>query len=312
MKYDRKAKMALANGNVIIHQGDTTINTAEVQFDQGQKISYMNQPVHLVQQKAGDPPTTLDANKMTSFHKDKRVLAEGSVKMVRSKNPLAKPANNTQKEKVAAAIKKEDTVITADTLEYWTQKKDAKFSGHVIIINGQKKSWGDTAFMDHTNNTTTLDGHVKVVQINGNWLVKEGIVKADKPDEARDEALRERATLTSDKLVIDQNTNNAVATGQVVRVEQKGKVATSKKAVFDDKSHTITLTDTVRIQQTNGDWLTSTKAVFHTDSEVFEAFSGGGTQVQTEFSVPKNGGSPAPKKNSDRVNMEFDVNDTNK
>lgn len=317
MKYDRKAKMALAQGNVVIEQEDTTIRTAEVQFDQGQKVSYMNQPVHVVQLKPKEPKTTLDSNRMTNFHKEKRLIAEGAVKMVRSRDPYARPTTPTQKGKVEAAIKKEDTVITGDKLEYWTDKKDATFTGNVVIINGKKKSWSDTAVMDHTKNNVVLNGKVRVVQINGNWLVKEGIVKADKPDETRDEALRERATLTCDTLVIDQATSDAVATGQVVRVEQKGKVATSRKAVFSDRNNTITMTDNVRIQQTNGDWLTASKAVFHTNTEVFEAFSGGSTgqpnsQVHTEFDVQDQQKQAPPKKDNGRVQMDFNVNDTHK
>ena len=116
MKYDRKAKVALATGNVVIVQEDTTIRTAEVQFDQGQKVSYMNQPVKVVQAKPKEPRTTLDSNRMTTFHKEKRLIAEGAVKMVRAKDPYAKPTGKEQKDKVAAAIKKEDTVITADKL----------------------------------------------------------------------------------------------------------------------------------------------------------------------------------------------------
>ena len=185
----------------------------------------------------------------------------------------------------------------------------------MVIINGKKKSWSDRAYMEQAKNTVTLDGKVRVVQINGNWLVKEGIVKADKPDETRDEALRERATLTCDKLVIDQRTSDAVATGEVVRVEQKGKVATSRKAVFSDRNSTITMTDNVRIQQANGDWLTASKAVFHTNSEVFEAFSGTGTgtpnsQVHTEFDVPDQ--QPKGRKDGGRVQMDFDVNENQK
>ncbi|HEY9722130.1 MAG TPA: LptA/OstA family protein [Oscillatoriaceae cyanobacterium] len=311
MKYDRDAKTALANGNVVIYQDDITIDTAEVQFDQAQKVSYMNKPVHLVQKKVGDPPTTLDAKSMTDYHKEQHVVAQGDVHMVRSKDPYAKPTSNTQNAKIAASIKKDDTVITSDTLDYWTDNKNAKFTGHVIIENGQKKSWSDSAMMDHVADTTTLDGNVKMVQINGNWLVRDHIVKADNPDEARDEALHNPATLTADHVVIDQKTNNAVATGQIVRVEQKGKVATGKKAVFDDHDHTITMTEDVRIQQANGDWLTATKAVFHTNTEVFEAFSGGGSQVHTEFSVPGNA-APSPTPSGGRVQMDFDVNKTKK
>jgi lipopolysaccharide export system protein LptA len=292
LKYDRKARRALATGKVKIVQEDTVIRTEEVQFDQAAKVSYMNQPVHVTQRTKGEAPTTLNAKRMTTYHREKRLLAEGEVRFVRARNPLAKATTGAQRDKIAAAIKKEDTVITADELEYWTQRKDAHFRRNVAIVNGKKKAWSDSAFMDRTRDETRLEGQVKVVQINGNWLVKEGIVEADQPDDTRDEALRERATLWCDKLVIDNRTSDAVATGQVVRIEQKGKVATGRRAVLSDLKHTITLTENVRVQQANGDWLTATRAVFNTQSEVFEAFSGGQTQVQTEF-APASKGSPA-------------------
>jgi lipopolysaccharide export system protein LptA len=304
LKYDRKARRALASGKVQIVQDDTVIRTEEVQFDQAAKISYMNQPVRVTQRAKGEPPTTLNAKRMTTFHREKRLVAEGEVRFVRARNPLAKPASSAQRDKVTAAIKKEDTVITADELEYWTQRKDAHFKRNVAIVNGKKKAWSDSAFMDRTRDETRLEGHVKVVQINGNWLVKEGIVEADKPDETRDEALRERATLWCDKLVIDNRTSDAVATGQVVRIEQKGKVATGRRAVLSDLNHTITLTENVRVQQANGDWLTATRAVFNTQTEVFEAFSGGQTQVQTEF-APSGKASPPPS--GGRVELDVDV-----
>ncbi|MEB3330107.1 MAG: LptA/OstA family protein [Candidatus Sericytochromatia bacterium] len=309
LKYDRKARRALASGKVKIVQEDTVIRTEEVQFDQAAKTSFMNQPVQVTQRAKGEPATTLDAKRMTIYHREKRLIAEGEVHFVRARNPLAKPATSAQRDKVSAAIKKEDTVITSDELEYWTQRKDAHFKGTVAIVNGKKKAWSDSAFMDRTRDETRLEGHVKVVQINGNWLVKEGIVKADKPDEARDEALRERATLWCDKLVIDNRTSDAVATGEVVRIEQKGKIATGRRAVLSDLNHTITLTENVRVQQANGDWLTASRAVFNTQTEVFEAFSGGQTQVQTEFDPTRKGASPSP---GGQVELDVDVEGTDR
>lgn len=311
LKYDRKGKMALATGNVKIVQDETIIRTAEVQFDQNAKISYMNQPVEVTQDKPDEPPVKLNSKRMTTFHKEKRLVAEGDVRFVKSRDPLAKPASTAKREKIKTAIKKEDTVITAEELEYWTQKKDAHFKRKVTIVNGKKKAWGDSAFMDQVKDETRLNGNVKVVQINGNWLIKEGIVEADTPDEARDEALRERATLWCDQLVIDNKTSDAVATGDVVRIEQKGKVATGKRAVFSDRQNLITLTEQVRIQQANGDWLTAARAVFNTQSEVFEAFSGSQKQVQTEFSPPKDKESPKPEADEGQVELDVDLEGEN-
>lgn len=309
LKYDRKGKMALATGNVKIVQEETIIRTAEVQFDQNAKISYMNQPVEVTQDKPDEAPVKLNSKRMTTFHKEKRLVAEGDVKFIKSRDPMAKPASGAKREKIKAAIKKEDTVITSEELEYWTQKKDAHFKRKVTIVNGKKKAWGDSAFMDQVKDETRLNGNVKVVQINGNWLIKEGIVEADTPDEARDEALRERATLWCNELVIDNKTSDAVATGDVVRIEQKGKVATGKRAVFSDRESLITLTEQVRIQQANGDWLTAARAVFNTQSEVFEAFSGNQKQVQTEFSPPKDDASPKPNPSEGQVELDVNLED---
>jgi len=295
MKYDRKAKLALANGNVEILQSHTRILTSELQFDQAKKVSYMNQPVHLVQQKKSEPKSQLWSQRMVNFHREKRLLADGKVRFLRSKDPKAKSNGSASKDKVQAAVKKVDTLITAEHLEYWTEKKDALFRDQVVVVNDKKKVYGDQAFLNQAADTITLDGNVKLLQMDGQWLIDEDIVKNDPPDDTRDEALREQAVITADRMVINQRTNDAVATGKVVRVEQKGKVATSRKAVFSDANNIITMTDQVRIQQASGDWLTASKAIFHTDTEVFEAFSGGTIQVQTEFNLPEDtdkGGKP--------------------
>ncbi|MBM3274926.1 MAG: LPS export ABC transporter periplasmic protein LptC, partial [Candidatus Sericytochromatia bacterium] len=115
--------------------------------------------------------------------------------------------------------------------------------------------------------------------------IREGLVDTSKPDTDRDEALKERTVMTGDKLEIDQDTNDAIMTGALVTVTQKGKRATGKRAEYSDSAQKITLTQNVRIAKDDGGFLTADRAVFHTESDKFEAFGAQGTQVETEFKL---------------------------
>lgn len=286
LTYDRKAGMALLQGAVKIYQDDTTIETEQLRHDTKNKISYIEVPFKLVQTKPPDPKTTLKGKKLTFYHNEKRIFVDGDVWLLREGDPTARPASNAKKDKLKAALKHEDTFIQSDQMTYWNERKDADFKGKVLAYQKEKRAEGDHAFMDNTRKTITMDGHVVLTQIKGDWLVREGIVDTRKPDPERDKAIKDKTIATGDHLVIDQVTNDAVLTGSLVKIDQKDRHATGKRAVYSDHDQTMTLTENVKIRRESGDWITADRAVFHMDSDQFEAFGGQGSQVETEFVVP--------------------------
>ncbi|MBO9542570.1 LPS export ABC transporter periplasmic protein LptC [bacterium] len=285
LSYDRKASLALLEGAVKIFQDDMTIETEKLRHDSKVKVSYIEVPFKLVQTKPDEPTTTLNGKKMTFFHNEKRVFVDGEVRLLRAGDPGAQPAGPAKKEKLKAALKREDTFIQSDKMMYWTQKKDADFTGNVLAFQKEKRAEGNHAFMDNTRKKIFMDGNVILTQIKGDWLVREGIVDTSKPDPERDKAIKEKTVATGDNLEIDQVTNDSILTGQLVKIDQKDRHATGKRAVFSDKDQTITLTQDVKIRRESGDWINAERAVFHTDSDKFEAFGGQGSQVETEFKL---------------------------
>lgn len=283
LSYDRKASLAILQGAVKIFQEDTTIETEQVRHDSKAKVSFIEVPFTLVQTKPPDPKTTLKGKKMTFFHNEKRVFVDGDVWLLRAGVPGAQPVDSTKKEKLKTALKREDTFIQSNQMMYWTDKKDAEFTGQVLAYQKEKRAEGDHAVLNNATKKIVMDGHVVLTQIKGDWLVREGIVDDRKPDPERDKAIKEKTVATGDRLEIDQVTNDSVLTGNLVKIDQKDRHATGKRAVFSDKDQTITLTEDVKIQRESGDWITSDRAVFHVDTDKFEAFGGKGQQVETEF-----------------------------
>jgi len=291
VRYDRQTKQALAKGAVKIYQEDVVISTTEAHYDQQNKITNIRVPFDLVQVKKDEPRTTLKGASMTAYHSSKHIVVDRDVNLVREGKPDARPANLSRKEKLKTAFKREDTVITADHMDYWTSNKDAKFDGNVKFLQKEKNATAAHAFMDNKKKKVYMNDNVVLTQIKGDWLVRNDLVDASKPDKDRDEALQERSVITGDNLEIDQDTNDAVMTGSIVTVTQKGKNAKGKRAEYSDKNQSITLTQDVRIAKDDGGYLTADRAVFHTDTEKFEAYGAKGAQVETDFNLDDKGAS---------------------
>ncbi len=286
VRYDRRSKQALAKGHVVIFQGDTTIKTSEAHYDEANKITTILVPFELVQVKVGEPKTTLKGDAMTVYHEQKHVVVAGDVNLVRAGQPDIKPANASTHAKLAAAFKRDDTVVDADHMDYYTNTRNAQFDGSVHFIQKEKNATSDHAFLDNGRNTMTMDGNVVLTQIKGDWLARNGLIDASRSDRERDAALKKKTVITGDHLVVNETTNDAVMTGQLVTVKQEGREATGQRAVYHDGKKTIVLTGNVRIAKEDGGYLTANRAVFHTNTEKFEAYGTQGHQVETDFSLP--------------------------
>jgi len=303
-KYDRKNKIALATGNVKIVQDNTTIYTSSVLYNQGIQTSFIDQFVRIIiLDKETNRKTDIEANKMIVYHQEKKVHLEDKVKFDREeerKFEIKVPIPRTDKEKTEKAIRKERTLITSDSTDYWTKSGDATFLGNVVILQKEKRASGEKIEVKNDSNkntdTITITNKAKITQIRGDWLVDEKIVEP-KGDKEKERLVKEKLDMDADKITIFQKTNNLTGEGNVKIIQlvgNKKREATGAKAVFDDLYKTMTLTGNVRIKRENEDWLSAEKAIFHTDSENFEAFAvdpnskntSPNKQVESEFIIP--------------------------
>jgi lipopolysaccharide assembly outer membrane protein LptD (OstA) len=301
-RYDRKSKIALASGHVLIRQEDTTITAADAQYDENAKTSYVNDAVKVLQRdKKTGRLTTINAFRLNAFHEEKRIVMEQDVRMDRAADPRparvkAKPKSKAEKRKrVEEALQRARTVITADEMEYWTRRKDASFVGHVHVTQPEKKANADRATMLEEAGTITLEGKAHLEQIKGDWLKATKVLdEGKKPDPDLQQALSNKAVIDADVIVMDQRRNDVSAQGNVT-VAQKGRIVKADSAVFNDASGLITLAGNVKLQKENGDWLAADKALFDTERDRFEAI-GIARQVESQFSVDDESPKPAPPK----------------
>jgi lipopolysaccharide assembly outer membrane protein LptD (OstA) len=299
-RYDRKNKIALASGHVLIRQEDTTITAADAQYDENAKTSYVNDAVRVVQrEKKTGRQTTINAYRLTAFHEDKRIIMEQDVRLDRAADPRppkrrAKPKSKAEKRKrVEEALQRARTIITSDEMEYWTRRKDASFVGHVTVTQPQKHATADRATMLDGPGTITLEGKAHLEQIKGDWIRATKVLdEGKKPDPELQKALANKAVIDADVIVMDQRRNDVNAQGNVT-VTQKGRLVKADSAVFTEASGLITLAGNVKLQKENGDWLQADKAVVDTNRDRFEAI-GLNRQVETQFTVEEE--SPKPSK----------------
>jgi lipopolysaccharide assembly outer membrane protein LptD (OstA) len=290
-RYDRKSKIALATGNVLIRQEDMTITAEDAQYDENAKTSYVNDAVKVVQRdKKTGRKTTIDAFRLTAFHDEKRIVMEQDVRLDRAADPrppktTAKPKDKAEKRKrIEDALQRARTIITADEMEYWTRLKDASFVGNVHVTQPEKKASADRATMLEGPGTITLEGKAHLEQIKGDWIKATKVLDdGKKPDPELQKALANKAVIDADIIVMDQRRNDVNAQGNVT-VTQKGRVVKADNAVFNDASGLITLAGNVRLQKENGDWLQADKAIVDTNRDRMEAI-GLNRQVETQFTV---------------------------
>lgn len=292
--YKRQEKRAEATGHVKIIQDNTTVYADKVLYNEATKQSQVDTGVKIVQvNKTKDKgrTTTITAGKMTAYHEERRMLLREDVRMDREAVAVTIPDNVAvskaeKRARTERALEKARSVITANQMEYFTRTEDANLDGNVVVLQKDKQLTGDKATIKGEKNGDMIivEGHAKVNQINGNWLIQNKIIKPDPEDEEQQRFLHEKMMMDADKITLHRATDDMEAQGNVKitqKVGGKERVATGKEATYSDKLQLATLTGDVRIQRENGDWLTADKVLYHTDSEVFEAFSNGSKQVES-------------------------------
>lgn len=296
--YKRKEKRAQAIGHVKIIQDNTTIYADDVLYNEETKQSFVDKGVKIVQVNKKEDKgrtTVITAVKMTAYHEEKRMFLQEDVRMDREPYHYELPKDYTddkkeKRKRTENAIKKDRSVVTADQMEYFTRSENANLLGNVVFLQKDKKMTGDKAFIrgEQDGDTVTMENNAVVTQINGNWLIKNKIIKPDPEDEEQQRFVKEKLVIAADKITLFRATDDLKAEGHVKitqKVGGKERVAVGNQATFSDREQLATLTGDVKIQRENGDWLTADKALFYTEKEAFEAIGTSDAQVVSEFTI---------------------------
>lgn len=272
--HDDRRNETVATGRVRVVQSDIAVYAEQITYDKRTDTSRSAGKAQIVHTD-GERQTLITCSRLVFNHKDRHLTLEGPVKVDRPDDTKHKPAGPgataESRRRTEQALKAARTIITADKGEYWTRTKIGKFTGNVVILQREKKATAETATLDDPKNLIVLEDKAHVEQIKGNWLVVEGIVD-DKPDDLDQQlALRRTASVDAKRIELYSQTNDMIATGDVV-VEQKQQIAKSQRAVYRDADQLMTLTEQVRFERPSKDWLTCDRAVYDLRREVFDAF----------------------------------------
>ncbi len=304
--YKKQQSQAVATGRVKIIQDNTTIFADEVLYKEDTKESFVEDGVKIVQinkRKEKGRETVITSEKMHAFHAEKRIQFRGTVRMNRAPAPDYKPPaqyvdnEDVKRERSETAIKKARSVVTSDYIEYFTETENADLDGNVVMLQKDKKVTGDRAQIrgPEEGDTMVVEGNAKVVQIKGNWLVVNKIIKPDKDDIEQQRLLREKLMIEADKITVFRATDDLKAEGNVKitqKVNGKNRIAVGKEATFSDKEQLAVLTGDVKFTSEKDEWLTAEKALFYTEAENFEAIGAPDKQVESEFLLDEDGNRP--------------------
>lgn len=306
--YKRQKSEAVVTGRVKILQDNTTIYADELLYKEDTKESFVEDGVKIVQinkRKEKGRQTVITAQKMHAFHAAKRIQFTGTVRMDRAAAPdYVPPANFTENEDVKrdraeTSIKKAESVVTADYIEYFTETENADLDGNVVMLQKDKKVTGDKARIrgPQEGDTMVVEGNAKVVQIRGNWLVVNKIIKPEPGDVEQQRLLREKLMIEADKITVFRATDDLKAEGNVKitqKVNGKERIAVGKEATYSDKDQLAVLTGDVRFTSEKEEWLTAEKALFYTEEDKFEALGNSDKQVESEFLLDEDGNRKPP------------------
>ena len=298
VRYEMKTEIADAGGGVVVVQKDATIKAPQMRFELRDEITTATGGVE-VSQGGG----TLTAASLRYQARTGDVAADGGIKMIREGSTIVGRrlvANLTAKkadvredvtlvrgpgpapagsDRVARALSKDETTITAARIVFRWDTNEAEAEGHVVVRQPDKTGWADRMVYSEASNTLTLTGNVIVEQLSGDWLVREGVATAPR-DPQQQQALRSTTRLTCNRLTMTLKERDIVAEG-LVKVTQKDRWATGDRATYTEATRVLVVTGTVRMQETDGRRLQADRVIISLADETFEADG----NVQTDFVI---------------------------
>ncbi len=298
VRYDVKAKVVLAEGNVRLTLGDVQIQAQRLRLEQGPQVAYAAGNVQVVQRetslrtaelkydlrsKVADATggiklvrkgSTLSGETMQANLRTQQADVKGKVTLVRVAEPLG-----SAEDKTLNVVGQQNTTITAPRIQFRWDANEAQAEGGVLMIQPDKVVRAQRVLYSESTGRAELVGDVTVEQLSGEWLVKGGLLDSPKDQETK-RALQSKTILTCERLLILLKARDMEAQGAVT-VTQKGRVATGERATYTSKDRRIVMTGNVRMREEDGSQLRADQVVIALVEETFEAVG----NVETEFRV---------------------------
>ncbi len=298
VRYDVKAKVVLAEGNVHLTFGDVTIRAQRLRLEQGPQLAYAAGDVQVMQRD-----TLLKTAELKYDLRSKNAEATGGIKLVRKGSTLtgdtmqanlrtqqadvkgkvtlvrvAEPLGHAD-DKALNAVGGQNTTITAPRIQFRWDANEAQAEGGVVMLQQDKVVRAQRVLYSESADRAELVGDVTVEQLSGEWLIKGGILESPK-DLNLKQSLQTKTILTCERLVLLLKDRDMQAEGTVT-VTQKGRVATSDRATYTNKNRRIVMTGNVRMREEDGSQLRAEQVVIALVEETFEAFG----NVESDFRV---------------------------
>jgi lipopolysaccharide export system protein LptA len=208
-------------------------------------------------------------------------------------SPAAAPgASPSPSERVAGALAKEETIITAGRIVFRWDVNEAEAEDSVVARQRDKTAWADRMVYSESLNRLLMTGNVILEQTSGDWLVREGVAPSPR-EPAERQALASMTRVTCTRLTMTLRERDIVAEGPLT-VTQKNRSASGDRGAYTEATRLLVVTGNVKMQDADGQRLRADRVVISLVEETFDAEG----NVQTEFvirSSPTAGAGPSDR-----------------
>jgi len=247
LRLEQESQTAYVIGDVTVRQGDTELTARTVTYDLTRKVG----------RALGDPVlrqggTTVRADRMEFDLERRRTFFHGAVRIVH-----------------------QDVTVSAPEMRYDAAVDEAIAPDVVVSQPGRTVHAHRLRYLPQAGRLE-LGGGV-IVEQSGATLVAEGVIRSP-DDSATQRLLGSSAILTCDRLVISTEERTARAEGNL-SVKQEGRAASAAAATYADRERRLTMTGSVVLLDKDGSRLRADMVVISLADETVEATG----NVVTEF-----------------------------
>lgn len=201
----------------------------------------------------------------------KLARAVGTVRIIRKAQKPDKKKSAT----VKALQKRDAYFLSREVLYYWKEGR-MEVPGPVSMQQREVTTYADSAILNIKLEQAHLRGNVVMNQPEGDWLLKEDIVKKDAEDKTK-EIAKQATTMNCSTLDIDYKNEDIVATGRV-HIVQKERDVVAATAMYTGSKKTWQIFGDVKVLDKK-DFYAAPTFTYNEDSGEVNAPSGAYVEI---------------------------------